>query len=246
MAPRTLREAAFVGRDQMRSYSPTMAERVPQTLQDLLTRFGMGKHQARKTGKALSDILALTPVGTLTAAADQYRGIDADLRAGRTPSSFGGGEVALAMLPGGARAAAPLQMAAKRGTIESMVNNSLSPTKMAALLEREIKRRNMHKFVDEFGDEYETLSKEVSKSRGSQSVYVHLERPNGELATVRLSDHSNTSMGQVKREGSRQDTPAIDLRPGDDWQDAVERLQAFFDGKLNMDMGRLPPLRPKE
>lgn len=104
MPPRTLRDAAFVGRDQMRSYSPSMAERVPQTLQDLLMRFGMDKFQARKTGKTLGDILALTPVGTLTAAADQYRGIDADLRAGRTPSSFGGGEVALAMLPGGAAA----------------------------------------------------------------------------------------------------------------------------------------------
>jgi hypothetical protein len=80
----------------LRSYAPTMSERIPRTLQDALMRAGMDKRKANTVAYKLSDLLAFTPVG---AGAEAY---DAGAAAARQPTAGG----KLRGLAGGAALAA--------------------------------------------------------------------------------------------------------------------------------------------
>ena len=89
--------------DVLRSYTPTMAERIPIAVQGFLGRLGLNKYQARSFGQPIADVLGYSPVGAVA------QSWDAGQSAARAPGMFGkaaglGGGIALAALgavPGG-------------------------------------------------------------------------------------------------------------------------------------------------
>jgi len=89
--------------DVLRSYTPTMAERIPIAVQGFLGRLGLNKYQARSFGQPIADVLGYSPVGAVA------QSWDAGQAAARAPGMFGkaaglGGGMALAALgavPGG-------------------------------------------------------------------------------------------------------------------------------------------------
>ena len=89
--------------DVLRSYTPTMAERIPIAVQGFLGRLGLNKYQARSFGQPIADVLGYSPVGAVA------QSWDAGQSAARAPGMFGkaaalGGGMALAALgavPGG-------------------------------------------------------------------------------------------------------------------------------------------------
>jgi len=89
--------------DVLRSYTPTMAERIPIAVQGFLGRLGLNKYQARSFGQPIADVLGYSPVGAVA------QSWDAGQTAARAPGMFGkaaglGGGMALAALgavPGG-------------------------------------------------------------------------------------------------------------------------------------------------
>jgi hypothetical protein len=89
--------------DQLRAYTPTMAERIPIALQGMFGRLGLDKYKARSFAKPIAEALEWSPVGAAAAA------IDAGVAARKSPTTAGmfgnlAGGAALAALgavPGG-------------------------------------------------------------------------------------------------------------------------------------------------
>lgn len=235
---------------QLTSYTPTLRERATDWMRrSLFTDDRAGQGRAEK----VMDVASMTPFGF---GLDVY---DAGREAGMGNYGAAATTIAMAGAPG------PSPKGIKANSIgmggkeqyalpespmalgEPMKTKATSPHVTAETLSKMLDEAGLGKFEMD-GDVYKTVSIEHSKAPGSNSTYLHFETPSGELATVRISDHSNApDMGTVRRQGSRQETPAIDLRPGDDLGDVVERLKAFFDGTLRAGAdGRLPKINRGE